>query len=129
MSKLNNLLKCICKTCCHLNGAHNQHNIAIVINVIRFNFAQTNNHCLNTHRHHCHNRHHLNNMCFDNIREKVIFRALSSTNDDGSVPLGVEHVTSNSKENSLLMQSISCGSHDPFLAVNPRHHHCVSLKV
>ena len=95
-----NLLKNSCKTNYHLNGAHNHHNIAIVINVICFNFAQTNNHHPSIHHYYYHNSHRLNNMRVDNIRENVVVTTLPSTNNSGSIPFGNEPIASNAQSSN-----------------------------
>ena len=78
--------KDICKTCCHLKGAHDYHNTAIVVNAICFDFARASNTCTNAHRDYYHNPRHLNNTRVDNTKDKVFVRMSLPTNNSGSVP-------------------------------------------
>ena len=63
------------------------------------------------------------------VRYKNIFRTLLSTKNSGSSVSGVESIAANANENSLIMESLSCGLHYPFLVVNSHYHRCHSLKT
>ena len=67
-------------------------------------------------------------MHVENVIEKHIFRTLPSNNNIGSSTLGIEPITKNAKENSLIMQSFCCRLCNTFLVVNPHHHRYLSLR-